>query len=300
MGDSFSANDAFRVTESPWDRALSRIGLRRPQLPDDLDAPERIEHHRRIIAQRPLLRAVYEDFYGRLLAAAGPVQSGSLRVELGSGGGFIKEFADDIVTSDVFPDVGVDRVCSAQDMPFSDGTVSVFFMLAVFHHLPDVRRFLSEASRCLCDGGRLVMIEPARTPLARFVYRFLHHEPYRPKAGWSLGGNGRPMSVANTALPWIVFSRDREVLGAEFPELCLVRVEPHSPFRYLLSGGLSGRPMIPERWNGSVGRLERFLAPWNNHLGMFQTIVVEKQSRFRPAGEHPAEQERCEHVLATP
>ena len=50
-------------------------------------------------------------------------------------------------------------------------------MLDVLHHLERPIEFLEEASRVLKPGGRLAMIEPAMTTLARRFYHRFHDEP---------------------------------------------------------------------------------------------------------------------------
>ena len=93
----------------------------------------------------------------------------------------------------------------------------------VFHHLPDAQRFLSEAVRCLRPGGRIVMIEPANTVFARWVYTHAHHEPFDPNVrDWVFKSSG-PVSGANGALPWVVFCRDRAVFERRFPALRIGR-----------------------------------------------------------------------------
>jgi SAM-dependent methyltransferase len=166
---------------------------------------------------------------------------------------------------------------SALDMPFADGDLAGLYMLDVFHHIPDVRRFLEEAARCLAPGGKVVMLEPANTLWGRFIYRNFHHEPFEPAATqWSLPAGG-PMSMANGALPWIVFVRDRDELKVAVPDLTIRSVQYCYPFRYLISGGVSMRQLLP----GFAGPLVRFvdatlLAPLGPLMGMFMRIVLVK------------------------
>ena len=80
---------------------------------------------------------------------------------------------------------GVDKVFCATEMPFTDESVDAFFMIDVLHHISDTRSFLREALRCLKPGGKVVMIEPANTLWARFIYTHFHHEGFEVKAtGW--------------------------------------------------------------------------------------------------------------------
>src|SRR4051812_26030622 len=114
----------------------------------DLDAPEATLLHREIIQKKPFLKKIYLDFYGIFKKSFPQINSQSC-VELGSGGGFIKEIFPNITTSDILPLPDLDKIFSALDMPFPDQSVDAFFMIDVFHHVPDSHRFLRELIRCL-------------------------------------------------------------------------------------------------------------------------------------------------------
>lgn len=241
----------------------------------DLNAPETTLLHRSILQKKSFLKALYIDFY-RTFEAAVPDLDRKFCVELGSGGGFIQELFPSIRTSDVLKLPGLDYCFSALEMPFEDRAVDAFFMVDVFHHLPEVRRFLSEADRCLKPGGKIVVIEPANTPGGRFIYQRFHHEPFDPNAGWELSSGG-PLSSANGALPWIVFVRDLEVFKRDFPNFRLDRVVYHTPLRYLISGGFTLRQMLPGSAYGAVKGLEWLTAFLNPLVGLFMTVELTKQ-----------------------
>ena len=154
-------------------------------------------------------------------------------------------------------------------------------MTDVLHHLPQPRRFFAEASRCVGPGGRVIMIEPWVTPWSRLVYSKLHHEPFQPEAvDWTFPRRG-PLSGANSALPWIIFARDRARFEREFPEWHIYAIKPFMPFRYLLSGGVSRRSFVPN-WSFSLWRtIENLLQPWMRHLAMFVLIVLSKDSEVK-------------------
>ena len=240
----------------------------------DLDDPAATLFHARTVQCKPFLRRLYIDFYRQLKKAA-PDSKGRVVVELGSGGGFIKEVIEDAVTSDILELPNVDKTFSALDMPFGEGSVDAFLMIDVLHHITDSKGFFIEALRCLKVGGKIVMIEPANTLWARFIYSNFHHELFDTQADWTLQAGG-PLSTANGALPWIIFSRDREIFEQEFPSLRITAMRNHTPFRYLLSGGLSYRQLVPSFTYQLVKAAEFALSPVNNWLGMFQTIVLEK------------------------
>lgn len=258
--------------------------LRSPEAPaiDDLDDAAVVGLHSGIIRRKLFLRRLYVDFY-RTIEQWLPQGCTKRVVELGSGGGFIKEVIPEVITSDVVPVGGLDMCFSALEMPFGDASVDAFCMMDVLHHLPDVRRFLTEADRCLRPGGRIVMIEPANTAWGRFVYQKFHHEAFDPTGPWDLQPGG-PLSTANGAIPWIVFVRDRQELARALPHLRLVHLRPHTPVRYLLSGGLSMRQLAPNFSYAVIKRIEGLLRPLYGCLGMFYTIVLEREEH-RPATE---------------
>jgi len=91
----------------------------------------------------------------------------------------------------------------------------------------------------------MVMIEPWVTSWSRLVYRHLHHEPFRPQATeWECPANG-PLSGANGALPWMIFERDRDQFEREYLVWQVRLIKPLMPFRYLVSGGVSMRSLMP-------------------------------------------------------
>jgi hypothetical protein len=121
------------------------------------------------------------------------------------------------------------------------------------------------------------MIEPWPTTWSRFVYGHLHHEPFDPSIrDWRLPPGG-PLSGANGALPWIVLRRDRDRFDAGWPELTVDHLTPIMPFRYLISGGVSLRALMPSWTTGLWRGAERLLEPVSDVLGMFVFAVVRKR-----------------------
>jgi len=267
------------------------------KLPETMD-PATTLLHAEIIQKKPFLKKLYIDFYKQFEKAVTNPEDKVL-VELGSGGGFIKEVISNVITSDVLELPNVDKVFSALDMPFEEASVDAFFMYDVLHHIADPRAFFKEALRCLKVGGRVVMIEPANTLWSRFIYKNFHHEAFDAQVPeWGYRGQDpeigcgcaardelrnpnrnrswRRLSGANGALAWIIFWRDRKIFESEFSSLRIVRMRNHTPLRYLLSGGLTLRQLVPSFSYPAVKAIEYALSPINDLLGMFQTIELEK------------------------
>ena len=122
------------------------------------------------------------------------------------------------------------------------------------------------------------MIEPANTSWGRFIYKNFHHEPFEPDGSWDFASAG-PLSSANGAIPWIVFCRDRRRFEEEFPAFAIEAVSFHTPLRYLLSGGLSFRQLLPSFMDPVINAVEWGLMPLNRLIGMFMTIELRKIGR---------------------
>jgi len=247
----------------------------------DLDDPRTTALRRQIIEQKPFLRQIYREWYATIARAVPPGEGAVL--ELGSGAGFLHKQIPGLITSEVLPCAGVDAILDAQHLPFGDGTLRAIVMTDVLHHLPRVRDFFSEAARCVRPGGVVVMIEPWATTWSRLIYRHLHHEPFvEDVAEWEFPSSG-PLSGANGALPWVVFCRDRARFEREFPGWRIKRIQPMMPFRYLISGGVSMRSLMPGQASGLWRGIERALQPWVDKLGMFACIVLERRTPDLPS-----------------
>jgi SAM-dependent methyltransferase len=238
----------------------------------DIDDPQTTHLRRQIIREKIFLRRIYEEWYGAIKADL-PSGQGAI-LELGAGGGFMRDFIPGLIASELFHCPKIQAVADGLRLPFVAQSLRAIVMTNVFHHLPQPRLFLAEATRCVRSGGVIAMIEPWVTPWSRIIYNRLHHEPFDPDAAfWELAGSG-PLSSANDALPWIIFARDRTRFEQEFSRWQIELVQPIMPFCYLVSGGLSMRGLAPGWTFGLWKRIENTLSRWNNQLAMFAHIVL--------------------------
>ena len=241
-----------------------------------IDSPASTIAHYKIIREKPGLRSLYREWYLSIKTLLRNSKGGPV-LELGSGGGSLKEVCPDLITSDLFQSPFVDMVLDGLHLPFRDGSLYGIVMIDVFHHLPDLRRFLSEALRSLKPGGIIVMIEPWATTWSRLFYKYFHHEPFLTDLGhWGSVGPGR-LSGANGALPWIVFHRDRKRLEEEFPQLKVREITLHCPFCYVLSGGVSFRNFVPLPLFRMARKMEEQMEPLMKYLAMFASIVLQRK-----------------------
>jgi SAM-dependent methyltransferase len=239
-----------------------------------LDVPERTLVHKEIILSKPFLKNLYLEWYGTFINEFNKLPPGKV-VELGSGGGFLKELLPTIISSDIIPLPTNDITFSALNMPFEDGDISGLFMIDTFHHLPDATLFLTEANRVLKENGKLIMIEPANSIWGRFIFSNLHHEPFNTKGNWEIPDSG-PLSGANISLPWIVFIRDKAIFNKKFPKLEIEKITFHTPLRYLMSGGVSFKSLVPDISFSFFRGIDNFLVSLSKQLSMFMTIKIKK------------------------
>jgi len=250
--------------------ALKKL-LAHPQTRDlSVDDPRTTLRRRGIIQSNRFLWRIYDEWY-RLISACTPDGPGNV-VELGSGAGFLGQYIPGLIASEVFQCSDIQIVLDARRLPFSSGSLKAIAMVDVLHHIPDSRAFLAEAQRCLRPGGSIAMIEPWVSTWSRRIYTRLHHEPFDPQAkDWTFPETG-PLSGANGALPWIIFQRDRCEFESEFPGLEIRAVRPFMPFRYLVSGGVSMRQLMPESTFFIWRKIESWLSARPHRWSMFALI----------------------------
>lgn len=237
-----------------------------------IDDPRTTLLRRNIIQEKVFLHAIYFEWYERIVS--GLIKKDSV-LELGSGAGFLKQLLPQVITSEVIEMPGVQLIADACNLPLMEQSLDAIVMIDVLHHIPDVTRFFVEAARCVRPGGKVVMIEPWRTPWSEWVYTNLHSEPFSPKSDWTIPSLG-PLSGANGALPWIVFHRDRSLFEKQYPQWRINIIEPMMPFSYLLSGGVSMRGLLPGWMYRPIRAVERIFN--QEKWAMFVLIELEHLS----------------------
>jgi len=249
------------------------IGKRK--IPYDLDDPRTTQLHRDIILNTPFLKKVYLYWYKEFEKVVQENPQGHY-LELGSGGGFLKDLIPNLVTSDILPLPYVDKQINAEQLPFENESLNGIFLLNVFHHIPRPYLFLKEAERCLKPNGKIVIIDPANTLFSRCIYKKLHHEPFDENGGLTID-EGKPLSNSNQALSYIYFIREKNKFQKNFPHLKILNINYHTTLLYLLSGGVSYYPFVPSFTFGIFNFAEKILKPIQKHTALFQTIIIQKQ-----------------------
>ena len=239
---------------------------------------ERIELHRAILRAKPMIRGVFEEFYHRIreLDEASFGTTPGLRIELGSGSSLFKEYYPDVVTSDIAPNRFTDRVLDAMKLDLPDQSVRVLYGINCFHHFPDPDRFFHELRRVVRPGGGAILVDPYYGPVASFIFSALFREETFDKQapGWR-DIDQRQKDLANQALSYVVFFRDRQRFVSEYPDLEIVTTEVAPNFlRYVFSGGINFRQLVPTPLTGLLRGFERVTKPIHGVLGLHHTIVL--------------------------
>jgi SAM-dependent methyltransferase len=239
-----------------------------------------LHDYRETWKHKPVLRAIYDDFHDRIVAACIP----GATIEIGGGIGNLKERLPNVVATDVQFAPWLDCVANAQYLPFATGTAANIVMVDVLHHVEFPHRFFSEAGRVLRGGGRIVMVEPAITWGSTLFYRLLHHEPVRTSADPLAEGTPDPNRDpydANQAIPTLIATRHRDRFHRLFPNFRIVKVNWFAFAVYPMSGGFKSWSLIPERAVRVALAAERILEPILGSVAGFRMIlVIERRARF--------------------
>jgi SAM-dependent methyltransferase len=244
------------------------------EIPYHLDDPKASLAHKEIILKKPFLKRWYLDCY-ELFAKKTRAIKGGKYLELGSGGGFFKDVFPEVITSDIMDIPGMDMVFNAEEMPFKNEELASIMMVNVFHHIPNPHLFLKETERVLIKGGKVLMVEPANSWLGSFIYKRFHHEPFDEEGPREIKA-GNPLSNSNQALPYIYFERDKALFEKNYPGLIIKTIKYHTPFIYLISGGVSRSAMLPAFMYNFMKGIEWLLQPFSKIIGLFCTIELEK------------------------
>jgi len=232
--------------------------------------------YRSTLRRKRSLALIYEDYYVRIRKMCVPGRT----LELGGGGGFLNATVPGTVTTDIVSASWLDVVTDAHCLPFSDNSFDNVVMLDVLHHLSYPRRFFAEADRVIKPGGRLVMIEPAVTPVSWVAYKFFHEEPVLLKVDplESAAISGPRPEDANQAIPHLVFNRHAAHFADLFPTLNVFSVTRLSLWAYALSGGFRNWCLLPAFFVPPLLWVEDRLLPVFGRLAAFRLMIVLERS----------------------
>jgi SAM-dependent methyltransferase len=255
--------------------------LRDPLLEEmDVDGENRLELHRKMLEKKRMLREVFTEFHHLFRTLEDKFLTGEgAKVELGAGISPMRDSYPEVLATDIVGAPHLDKVVNAEAMDFASNSVKVIYGQNCFHHFPHPDRFFKELDRVLVTGGGAILLEPYYGPFASFLYKRLFRTEGFDKSflSWETPVAG-PMNGANQALSYIVFVRDRELYEKKYPFLEIVhQVTVRNYLKYLLSGGLNFRQILPDSSAGLIGLIEKILSPLNVWLALHHVVVIRKK-----------------------
>lgn len=235
---------------------------------------EFLRQHKIIWEQKPILRALYTNWYKEIAAQLVPGNT----LELGGGTGNFKAFAPNVVSTDVVPLPWLDAVADAQNLPFDNQTFDNIVMFDVLHHIENVTLFFDEALRVLRPGGRVAIMEPYISLASWPIYHFLHPEPVdfnQNPLDWVEPSPERKPFDANQAFATILFERQYSLFKSKYPQFLKRYHRRMSFFAYPLSGGFDQPSLLPMKLLKSVLALENALSFLSRALAFRVLVVLE-------------------------
>jgi SAM-dependent methyltransferase len=203
--------------------------------------------NRRTYETKKLIKIIYKDYYKTIKKFLYREYRYSI-LELGSGGGNIKEIIKKCITSDQFKKKRIDRIENIYKINFQKNSLSNVILIDVFHHLKFPALALEQIHRVLIKKGRIIMIEPAMGLIPRIIYKLFHYEPngFEINIDWQkkplLTPNAKSYFAAQS-LPWRAFVLKELNLNNKFS---VKIIKPFSDFSFLLSGGYTFRSFYPK------------------------------------------------------
>jgi SAM-dependent methyltransferase len=246
----------------------------------DVNSEDRITTHRKIINNKILIKNVFKEYHELFLKLDKKYFDfdGKL-VELGAGSYPIKESFKNVISTDIVKTINIDLKVDAENMPFESNSIRSIFMQNTFHHISDPEKFFRECNRVLGLNGGIVMIEPYYGILSSLIFPFLHEdEIFDKKQNKWKNSALSPMKNANQALSYVVFKKNINEFNKNFPNLELIHHKTLNNYlRYLISGGLNFKQILPDSFEPSIKFIEFLLSPLSAQLSLFHVLVIRKK-----------------------
>jgi SAM-dependent methyltransferase len=247
----------------------------------DIDSDELLAIHTDILRGKPLLNSAFNTFYTDIIRLSDALLTADgQEIELGTGSGFFNTIRSELTTSDVKKSPNIDIQLDAQNMDLEANSIRAIYAINVFHHLQNPQKFFSELTRVLKPGGGCILIEPHAGFFSSLVHKNLHSDEHFDKdaKGWKTSGITGPLSGANQALAHIIFERDLDVFENIYGKELEVIHKGYelNAFRYIFSGGLNFRQLLPTFMNKPLAFIEWLLSPIAKYWSLHQIIVIRK------------------------
>ena len=115
--------------------------------------------------------------------------------------------------------------------------------------------------------------------MASIIYKRVHKSEYfNDKEAFNYKIKSKTaMEKANQALSYIYFVRDRKKFYRKFPKLKIIHTSVFNNYlRFLFSGGLNFRKLLPDFLISFVKLLELIMFPLKKILGIHYIIVIKR------------------------
>jgi SAM-dependent methyltransferase len=239
---------------------------------------ELLRQHKIIWEQKPILRALYTAWYEEIVAQLAPGRT----LELGGGSGNLKEFAPNVVSTDIVPLPWLDAVADAQNLPFDNQSFDNIVLFDVLHHIENVTLFFNEALRVLRPGGRVAMMEPYISLASWPIYHFIHPEPVNfqqnPLDIVEPSPERKPFD-ANQTFATVLFEQQYSLFQKKYPQFTKRYHHRLSFWAYPLSGGFDHPSLLPMKFLKPVLALENALSFLSRILAFRILVVLELPSQ---------------------
>lgn len=263
--------------------------LRFKQLEDFAEDPfgeKRIKQHTEIQDSKRAFKTLATDIHLELLRLVEKFdtsRSPLLICEIGAGVIPLSSLSKRVISSDLVHNPNLDLQFNAESMPFRSKSLNALIGQNTFHHFTNYQKVLLEMQRVLVPGGVIVLLEPSFNWISKIIYPRLF-----PFEGFDLNADPKctllskdSKVVPNQALSWIVFIRELKKFEDEFPKLEIVeRLQLPYGIRYLGTGGLNFKQLIPTRVLGLFRKFERNLlfGPLFKRFALHWVVVIRMKS----------------------
>jgi SAM-dependent methyltransferase len=229
-----------------------------------------IDQRKNILCNKYILE-VYKEINQLMLDVNKPSDT---IIEIGGAGGITKRLTPSVLISDIRIDPELDIVFKGETMPFKTESIDAIWAKDSLHHISETAIFLTEVHRVLKPGSSLYVCEPYWGPVAKFIFKFLHPEPFSVDAI----NNGIKLEDGNQAiLYWLVDKKDTS--QSLFHDLFEIKDKKViNGLSFILSGGATLTTIIPPQILWLIKKIETRSQTWMRIFGMniYMKLQVKK------------------------
>ena len=248
----------------------------------DVNNDKLLKAHYLILRKKKLLNSAFETFYKDMSEICDQsFLCDGLEIELGSGVGFFKNIRKNVLSSEFEREgLNYDLNIDATNMNLKNNSVKCIYAINVFHHIAFPTKFFDELIRVLNKNGGCILIEPHNGFFSRLLHKNLHKNEYfdTEKKEWDNKRSFGPLANANQALAHNVFVRDKAEFEEKYGEHLKIIHEQYelNGLRYLFSGGLNFKQLLPSFFNFFLKNLEKVLSPFAKFWTPYKMTVIKK------------------------